>query len=123
MVAMHTVRAFCAGAIAVLAAACVPASELPDTRPTEALLREAAEAGGREDPGAAYYLSLADRELSRARMLVEVRDAEGAWSWARRAAADADVARLLAYEASVRAAALRTEADADAIERRIEERR
>src|SRR5215468_830114 len=69
----------------------------------------AAEAGAREDPRAAYYLELAERELLRADLQGRVGDEEGARGWANRAAADAEVARLLAIEAATRGAAQRTE--------------
>jgi hypothetical protein len=106
--------------LATLAGACTAAPVMPDTDAVAAIVREAGEAGGREDPAALYYLDLADRELLRARVLVEARDPEGARRWARRAEADADVARLLAVEAAARAAALRTEEHAAALFRTLE---
>jgi hypothetical protein len=83
-------------------------------------VRAADEAGAREDPQAGYYLGLAERELGRAVGQLRVRDAGGARGWARRAWADAEVARMLAIEAETRGAAQRTEADADAISRAID---
>jgi hypothetical protein len=110
-------------AAASLAASCLPAPTVPEATRAEALIQEACQAGGREDPGAAYYLALAERELARARLLVRVRDAAGARGWARRAAADGDVARMLALEVAVRGAAARTEADASALSRALDEGR
>ena len=117
---MRTARAQIVGAVATLVSGCVPAIAAPDIGTADALIRECVAAGGREDPSASYYLALAERELARARVLFDARDAEGARGWARRARADADVARLCAIEIAVRASAQRTEADAAAIERRIE---
>jgi hypothetical protein len=122
MSAMRTPRLLSVWA-AAMAASCAPPPSIPETRPAEARIREAAEAGGREDPVAAEYLALAERELARAQLLSRVRDAEGARSWARRAAADADVARLLALEVALRDAARRTEADAEALYRKLEGRK
>lgn len=93
------------------------ALDLPSAEYAEALIRETDDMGGREDPAAARYLALAERELGRARILAEAGDVAGARGWARRAAADADVARMLAIGASVRAAARRSEDDAEAIDR------
>src|SRR5579871_6747946 len=90
-----------------LCIACAPVPPALSTGAAEALLRDAREAGGREDPSAAYYLELAERELARARALA-AHDPEGAASWARRADADADVARMLALEVAVRRSAQRT---------------
>jgi len=78
------------------------ALDLPSAEYAEALIRD---------------LALAERELGRARILAEAGDVAGARGWARRAAADADVARMLAIGASVRAAARRSEDDAEAIDR------
>jgi hypothetical protein len=120
MSATRTPRLLLIGAAAALVASCAPPPPLLDARAAEARIREAAAAGGREDPAASHYLALAERELSRAEILWRVRDAEGARSWARRAAADADVARLLALEVALRDAARRTEADAEALYRKLE---
>jgi hypothetical protein len=79
----------------------------------------AGEAGAREDPRAAYYLELAERELRRAELQARVGDDEGALGWAGRAGADAEVARLLAIEAATRGAAQRTEDQADAVSRAL----
>src|SRR5262245_57013165 len=117
---MRTWRRLAACAAAAALASCLPSPAVPDATRAGAFIREAGEAGGREDPGAAYYLALADRELARALVLIRVHDAEGARSWARRAAADADVARMLAIEAATRRAAERTEADADALARELD---
>jgi hypothetical protein len=116
--ALRTLAPFAACLSATLSAACAP--PLLPTDATAAALDDAAAAGGREDPVAAHYLDLAERELARARTLLRVRDAEGARSWARRAAADADVARLLAVEIAVREAAKRAEADAQVIFEKLE---
>lgn len=107
-------------AVLMSAGACVPSASTPDVAIADALIRESVEAGGREDPSAAYYLELAERELARARLLVRAHDAEGARSFARLARADAEVARLCAIEAAALDAARRTEADAMELERRIE---
>lgn len=107
-------------AVMLLVGACAPSAATPDIRVADALIRESIEAGGREDPNAAYYLALAERELARARILAGAHDAEGAKSFARRARADAEIARLCAIEAAARDAARRTEADAMEIERRLE---
>lgn len=109
--------------LAAPAAACAAVPVMPDTDAVAAIVREAGEAGGREDPAALYYLEQADRALGRARALVAARDPEGARSWARRAEADADVARMLAVEAAARAAALRTEEHAAALFRALETQR
>jgi hypothetical protein len=116
---MRVARAGFVG-VATLVSGCVPAMVVPDLGRAEALIQECVAAGGREDPSASYYLALAERELARARALFGVHDAEGARGWARRARADAEVARLCAIEVAVRESARRTEADAAAIERRIE---
>ena len=99
--------------------ACAPVPPTLSTDGAETLLRDAREAGGRDDPNASYYLELAERELSRARMLA-AHDPEGAASWARRADADADVARMLAVEAAVRRSAQWTIAQANVLFQQIE---
>jgi hypothetical protein len=93
---------------------------VPEADRAAAAVDGAVDVGSREDPGAAYYLSLAERELGRTRLLLRVGDAQGARSWARRALADADVARLLAIEVAVRTAAQRTEAEAEALSRELD---
>jgi hypothetical protein len=80
----------------------------------------ATEAGAREDARAALSLMLAERELGRARVLAEAHDVEGALAWARRAQADADVARLYAIEALTRGAAERTEDAARGLSRALD---
>jgi hypothetical protein len=79
----------------------------------------AGEAGAREDPRAAWYLDLAERELRRAEIQAGVSDEEGARGWAARAGADAEVARLLAIEAATRGAAQRTEEQAETLSRAL----
>lgn len=98
-----------------LGACALPPPLVPEADRAASAIGEAGAAGGREDPGAAHYLALAERELARTRLLLRVGDAQGARSWARRALADADVARMLSLEATVRAAAQRTEQDAQAL--------
>ncbi|APR80636.1 Hypothetical protein A7982_05983 [Minicystis rosea] len=112
-----------AGAAIALSVSCAPVTAMPDTDSIAVIVREAGESGGREDPAAAYYLALAERELARAEVQARVRDREGARSWARRARADAEMARLLAVEAAVRGAAQRAEDHAEALYREIEARR
>jgi hypothetical protein len=107
-------------ALAALSMGCVETVRAPDLGRAEAALDGAQEMAAPEDPGAAYYLDLASRELARGRALERIRDVEGARGWARRAQADADVARMLAVEAATRSAAQRTEDDARAIARAIE---
>lgn len=107
-------RLLAAFTLAAVGPGCVPLDAGP-ARAAEALIRETTEAGGREDPAAAWYLARAEQELARAKMLAGAGDAAGARGWARRAAADADVARMLAIGAATRASARRTEDDAEAI--------
>lgn len=104
-----------ASASVSLGACAVSPRLVPEADRAAAAVHAAAEVGAREDPGAVYYLALAERELARSRLLLRVGDAQGAQSWALRAVADADVARLLAVEVAVRAVAQRTEADAQAL--------
>jgi hypothetical protein len=111
-------RLFAVCTLTFVGAGCAPLDAGP-ARAAEASIRETTEAGGREDPAAAAYLALAERELARARMLAGAGDGAGARGWARRAAADADVARMLAIGASVRASARRSEDDAEAIFREL----
>jgi hypothetical protein len=107
-------------AFAALSAGCVQRARAPELGSAQAALSGAQEIVAPEDPGAAYYLTLASRELARGRALQGIHDVEGARGWARRAQADADVARMLAVEAATRGAAQRTEDDAMALERAIE---
>jgi hypothetical protein len=109
--------------IAALSAGCVQSARAPELGGAEAALGSAQEIVVPEDPGAAYYLTLASRELARARALQGLHDVDGTRGWARRAQADADVARMRGVEAATRAAAQRTEDDAMAIERAIEDAR
>lgn len=120
MNAVHRTLASCV--IAALAGSCIPEVASRDARVAGALIREAGEAGAREDPEAERYLALAERGLARARTLIEVGDAQGARAYARRARADAEIAHLLAIEGTLRRAALRSEADAMDLERQIEAR-
>ncbi|MFT3768688.1 MAG: hypothetical protein QM820_24845 [Minicystis sp.] len=120
---MHGVRIFCAFGAVALAASCAPVPAMPDTDAVATIVREAGEAGGSADPTASYYLALAQRALTRAEVLARVGDAVGAESWARRARADAEVARLLAIEAAVRQAAQRTEDHAAALYQKLEAHR
>jgi hypothetical protein len=83
-------------------------------------VRAAYEAGAYEAPGPGFYLELAESELDRAVGQLRVRDAAGARGWARRAWADAEVARLLAIEAATRGAAQHTEDEAEAISRALD---
>jgi hypothetical protein len=107
--------------LAASSSGCAIAPRLvPEADSAAAAVDGAVEVGGREDPGAVYYLALAERELGRTRVLLRVGDLQGARSWARRALADAEVARLLAVEVSVRAAARRTEADVEALSRELD---
>ena len=107
-------------ALAALSGGCVQSARAPELGRAEAAVASAEEMVAPEDPGAAYYLDLASRELARGRALQGLHDVEGARGWARRAQADADVARMLAVEAVTRGAAQRTEDDAMALERAIE---
>lgn len=83
-------------------------------------VQAADEAGAREVPEAGGYLGLAEHELARAEIELRVRDAAGAKGWARRAWADAEVARILAVERATRAAAQHTEEEAEAISRALD---
>jgi hypothetical protein len=107
-------------ALAALSVGCVEIARAPELGRAEADLESAKELALPEDPAAEYYLGLASRELARGRALERVHDLEGARGWARRAQADADVARMLAVEAAARGAAQRTEDDAMTLERAIE---
>jgi len=78
------------------------------------------EAGAREVPEAGGYLELAERELARAQGQLLSHDAEGARGWARRAWADAEVARILAVEVATRAAAKYTQEEAEAVSRALD---
>lgn len=114
------IRSLVVCAVAAQNVSCGPPLVVPDATRAAAMIQETCAAGGLEEPSAAYYLSLAKRELARARVLSRAGDVEGAHSWARRAAADADVARMLAVEATLRGAARRTEDDAEALSRELE---
>ena len=83
-------------------------------------VRAAYEAGANEAPHARYYLGLADRELERSLHQLRARDAGGSRGWARRAWADAELARMLAVEAETRGAAQHTEDEAEAISRALD---
>jgi hypothetical protein len=83
-------------------------------------VRAAYEAGASEAPRPGVYLGLAERELARALGQLRVHDAGGARGWARRAWADAEIARLLAIEAATRGAAQHTEDEAEAISRSLD---
>lgn len=84
-------------------------------------IASAEEAGARKDVLAASHLAIARRQLARARMLAEAGDAQGAEVWAKRALADAELARMLAIEAATRAAAERAEEEANDLSRRLSE--
>jgi hypothetical protein len=110
----------CAGWIllaGIVLGACGPAAGLERDEVARATLsvHAADEAGAREAPEAGYYLGIAERELDRALGQLRVHDAQGARGWARRAWADAEVARLLSIEAATRGAAQHTEDDAERI--------
>jgi hypothetical protein len=108
-------------ALASLSMGCVVApARAPELGRADAAVRGAEEIAAPEDPGAVYYLELASRELARGQRLARLHDVEGARGWARRAEADADVARMLAIEAAARSAAQRTEDDAMTLEHAIE---
>ncbi len=83
-------------------------------------VRDAAEAGAREQSEAGYFLALASSELARAQVQLRVGDGEGARSLAARARADAGLARMLAIEAAARGAALHSEDDAEALFRALD---
>jgi hypothetical protein len=107
-------------AVAVISTGCVPAARAPELGRAEAAVGDAEGMAAPEDLGAQYYLGLARRELVRARALLRIHDVEGGRGWARRAQADADVARMLAVEAAARDAARRTEDDATLLERALD---
>jgi Domain of unknown function (DUF4398) len=117
---MIVARSWIAALASLSMMGCVETARAPELGRAEAALYSAQEIAAPEDPEAAYYLDLASRELARGRALERIRDVEGARGWAQRAQADADVARMLAVEATARSAAQRTEDDAMALERAIE---
>ncbi len=84
-------------------------------------VRAANEAGAHEDPRAAGSLDLAEGELSRARVELGAGDVAGARAWAERARADAGLSRMLAIEAATRGAAQRSEDDALALSRALDD--
>jgi hypothetical protein len=106
----------------VVLGACAPAAGIGAAEVDRAArgVHAADEAGAREVPQAGGYLELAERELARAEGQLLGRDADGARGWARRAWADAEVARILAVEVATRAAAQYTQAEAEAVSRALD---
>ena len=109
--------------LALVLGACCGSAEVAAVSRAAREVRAATDAGAREQSQAAYFLALASSELARADVQLRVGDAEGARSFAARARADAALARMLAIEAAARGAALRSEDDAEALSRALDEPR
>jgi hypothetical protein len=84
-------------------------------------IHEAQAAGAGLDSRASRYLACADDELARSRAELERGHLIGARSWAMQAAADAEVARMMALELSARREARRAWAEVMRLEDKLEE--
>jgi hypothetical protein len=107
-------------AVAALEACGGAAQDMVEVTRAAAAVRAAGEAGARDAPRAASSLELAEHELRRARTQLGVGDVAGARSFADRACADAELARMLAIEAATRDAAQRSEDFAQDLSRALD---